>query len=273
LHHQYGSRRRRPVGDPRIFVLDIRQDFPEIVTVRSYDDRLVCFVVFQSLHEYPITMNPVKITQVLSRKEREKIARQREILAAARHLFNLKGYYNTTLEEIAQQAEFGKGTIYNYFPSKEALFYGIIDQLAAETLEIAQSSMESSKGSARELFSAYAKAMISHVRANSDLFHMIFQEIHRLDSEEYDARVKQLRARARKIWEIIARPLEEEIRAGKIISADPINLVELFDSMVRLYCFNQYGRSRSNTSNEIYNAVEFIVSIFFDGIAVRKRKG
>lgn len=211
--------------------------------------------------------------RVPSRKEREKSARQRDILMAARHLFNLKGYYKTTLEEIAQHAEFGKGTIYNYFPSKEALFYGIIDQLARETLDIARSSVEASKGSARELFAAYARALVSHVRANADLFRLIFHEIHGLDSEEYDARVRQLRNRARKVWVILARPLEREMRAAKIIRADPITLVELFDSMVRLYCIDQSRRSRAGMSQEVDAAVGFIVSIFFDGITQCKPKG
>ncbi len=222
---------------------------------------------------FTITMKHEQGTKVLSRKEREKNARQREILMAARHLFNLKGYYNTTLEAIAQYAEFGKGTIYNYFPSKEALFYGIIDQLSLETLEIARSAVESSKGDARELFTAYAQAIMSHVRANADLFHLIFRELHGLGSEEYDAKVNELRGRVRKIWEIIARPLKNEMRAGKIIPADPVSLVGLFDNMVRLHSINQYDRSHSMTSQEIHNAVEFIVSIFFDGISERKSKG
>jgi len=218
-------------------------------------------------------MTPQGGKPALSRKEREKFARQQEILKAARELFNLKGYHNATLEEIARHAEFGKGTIYNYFNSKEALFFGIIDQLASETLEIAQSSMESSKGTARDQFTVYAKAVISHARANADLFHLIFQEIHRLNSEEYETKLKQLRAHARKIWEIIARPLEREMRAGKIKPSDPIRLAEFFDSMVRLFCMNQHGRSRNLTSREIHDEVTFIVNMFFDGITERKRKG
>jgi AcrR family transcriptional regulator len=37
------------------------------------------------------------------------------------------------LEEIAQQYDFGKG-IYNYYKSKEELFLGIINELAAKWL-------------------------------------------------------------------------------------------------------------------------------------------
>lgn len=209
-------------------------------------------------------------SEVISRRQREKNARAQEILKAARDLFNVKGYHNTTLEEIAQHAEFGKGTIYNYFPSKEALFYGIIDQLAHEMLEIAHSSVEPPRGSAREQLTAYAETMISHARENSDLYHLVFQEIHRLDSKDFVERVKQLRARAREVWEIIARPLEKEMRAGKLRRTDPLKLVELFDNTVRLYCMNQYGSSRLLTDKELHDQVSYVVSIFFDGIVYRK---
>ena len=108
-------------------------------------------------------MNRRTPTRVLPRKEREKRARQEEILTAARALFALKGYHDTTLEEIAHHAEFGKGTIYNYFSSKEELFYGIIDQLTAETVELALASIRSTNGSAREKLTAYATAMLNRV--------------------------------------------------------------------------------------------------------------
>ncbi|MBK7257414.1 MAG: helix-turn-helix transcriptional regulator [Ignavibacteriae bacterium] len=66
--------------------------------------------------------------ETLSRKEREKRARQQDILKAARELIATKGFRDTTLDEIAQKAEFGKGTLYNYFASKEDIFHAIIDQ-------------------------------------------------------------------------------------------------------------------------------------------------
>jgi AcrR family transcriptional regulator len=59
----------------------------------------------------------------LSRKERERLMRRQAMLEAARAVFAEKGYANATLEEIAQRAEFGKGTLYNYFPGgKDELF-------------------------------------------------------------------------------------------------------------------------------------------------------
>jgi AcrR family transcriptional regulator len=56
------------------------------------------------------------------RKIREKQARKKEILTAARTLLLEKGINGTSINRIARQAELGIGTIYFYYRSKEELF-------------------------------------------------------------------------------------------------------------------------------------------------------
>lgn len=60
-----------------------------------------------------------------SRRERQKIERERRILAAARRLFDRKGFAATSMEEVAGRAGLAVGTLYNYFPSKEQLLFAI----------------------------------------------------------------------------------------------------------------------------------------------------
>lgn len=64
----------------------------------------------------------------LTRKERERNRRRKEILEAAANIFAEKGFEKTTLEEIATAAEFGKGTLYLYFSSKEDIFFSIFEE-------------------------------------------------------------------------------------------------------------------------------------------------
>ncbi len=66
--------------------------------------------------------------EVLPRREREKLLRREEMLTAARTIFAQKGYRETTLEDVAELAEFGKGTLYNYFPNKDALFSSVLEE-------------------------------------------------------------------------------------------------------------------------------------------------
>lgn len=52
------------------------------------------------------------------------------ILDAALNIFSRKGYHDTRLDEIVEEAHTSKGSIYLHFPNKERLFIALIDQFA-----------------------------------------------------------------------------------------------------------------------------------------------
>ena len=56
-----------------------------------------------------------------TRMERKKEETRQKIIAAAVSLFNQHGLAQTTMEQIAQAADIAKGTLYAYFPLKEAI--------------------------------------------------------------------------------------------------------------------------------------------------------
>ncbi|SHH90634.1 TetR/AcrR family transcriptional regulator [Desulfosporosinus lacus] len=57
----------------------------------------------------------------LSRRERKKKETREKIFSNAMQLFRAQGFSATSVEQITQQADVGKGTFYNYFPTKEAV--------------------------------------------------------------------------------------------------------------------------------------------------------
>jgi len=57
----------------------------------------------------------------LSRRERKKKETREKIFSKAMQLFRLQGFTATSVEQITQHADVGKGTFYNYFPTKEAV--------------------------------------------------------------------------------------------------------------------------------------------------------
>lgn len=63
-----------------------------------------------------------------SRKERERIARKEAILDAAEEVIRLKGFNQSTMDEIAEKAELGKGTLYLYFESKTSIYLAICER-------------------------------------------------------------------------------------------------------------------------------------------------
>lgn len=53
--------------------------------------------------------------------ERKKAAQRQRIVAVAMRLFREQGVEATTMEQIAREVDIAKGTLYNYFPVKEAI--------------------------------------------------------------------------------------------------------------------------------------------------------
>ncbi len=68
--------------------------------------------------------------------------RQEEILAAAAPFFAEAGYRQADLQALADRLGIGKGTIYRYFPSKEALFFATVDSGIRELVECVDSALE-----------------------------------------------------------------------------------------------------------------------------------
>ncbi len=63
----------------------------------------------------------------LERKLREREARRELILSSALQVIAEQGIRATTIDRIAECAELGKGTIYYYFPSKEAILEALLE--------------------------------------------------------------------------------------------------------------------------------------------------
>jgi AcrR family transcriptional regulator len=68
-------------------------------------------------------------------RQRQKRKRSREILDTADKLFRSKGFINTSIEEIADKAEVGVGTVYNYFQSKSRLLMALFRRYHLELKE------------------------------------------------------------------------------------------------------------------------------------------
>jgi AcrR family transcriptional regulator len=67
-------------------------------------------------------------TQPDGRRERRKEEMRSQIFQAAMRLFERKGVFDTTVEEITESADVAKGTFFNYFPSKEAILTKLADR-------------------------------------------------------------------------------------------------------------------------------------------------
>jgi len=101
--------------------------------------------------------------------ERKKEETKKRIIAAALRLFKERGIEAASMEMIAEEADIARGTLYNYFPVKEA----IIDE------HIKRSFREKNPARSRELQSlpdtrarliCFFSMLIDGVQAHKDIF-------------------------------------------------------------------------------------------------------
>ncbi len=63
-----------------------------------------------------------------SRREREREARRQAILDAAEAVIRRRGFADTTMDEVAAEAELSKGALYLYFANKDALCAALVER-------------------------------------------------------------------------------------------------------------------------------------------------
>ncbi|MEA5077740.1 MAG: TetR/AcrR family transcriptional regulator [Anaerolineaceae bacterium] len=68
-----------------------------------------------------------------NRSDRKKEETQTKIFEVSVTLFNQMGIENVTMEMIAEKVDIAKGTLYNYFPSKEAIINGYLQRSFQES--------------------------------------------------------------------------------------------------------------------------------------------
>jgi AcrR family transcriptional regulator len=109
-----------------------------------------------------------------------------KILAAALEVFSAKGFHGTTVDEIAERAGLGKGTVYRHFNSKKGLFSELIRLKVAELEETVQGTIDP-QADVLDIIQTYLMVYFSFFDRNRDLYKVLIQE-----QSDFGAEVKAL---------------------------------------------------------------------------------
>lgn len=123
---------------------------------------------------------------ITERKERERLQRREEIMAAAERLFFTKGIQNTTMDDVAVEAELSKGTLYIYFKSKEEIHWEITQRHIKKVMTDMEQLMDPSKSAVDNLLTM-ARVFIDHFEEDHAEAHSIlFFQTHDLKTLNLD---------------------------------------------------------------------------------------
>ena len=108
----------------------------------------------------------------ISRKERERLNRESEVLSAAERLFITKGFESTTMEEIAKASEFTKRTVYQYFTCKENLFFAVILTGVHQMFSYIEEEAKAGKNGFDKL-TGMRRALSRYIKESPDMYRLM----------------------------------------------------------------------------------------------------
>jgi len=95
---------------------------------------------------------------VVSKNQKEE--KRKQIVKAAAQVFAQKGYAGTVMAEIAVSAGIGKGTVYEYFDSKEDLFFAVFEWYMEESGSAVRVSISALGGPASSRLTALSDSLM-----------------------------------------------------------------------------------------------------------------
>lgn len=104
-----------------------------------------------------------------------KLSTQERILNAALDVFSEKGFHSATVDEIAERAGLGKGTLYRYFSNKETLFKELV-RLRLGELERSATAILDGHDDVLTMITKYLRVYFEFFDRNARLYRLIVQE-------------------------------------------------------------------------------------------------
>ena len=117
-----------------------------------------------------------------------------KILEAAQEVFSEKGFYPATVDDIAERAGVGKGTLYRYFATKETLFNELV-RLRLEELENNANAVLDGQDDVLTMIAKYLRTYLEFFDRNQHLYRLILQQRPDVGKEVQDLYVKKVMRR------------------------------------------------------------------------------
>jgi AcrR family transcriptional regulator len=196
-----------------------------------------------------------------SRKERERQRHRQEILTAALHLFAEKGFPNVSMQEIAAAAEFATGTLYKFFPSKEELFFELLEATAEEGLGVVLPALEGPEDELVKL----SRFIRLHERIIRELgpalrLYVLESSGRCLPGARVEAKKKEIDER---IISGLSRVIAAGISKGSINDVDPVMVAKCLHYSLEGLILALVGEPQATDVNEELAKLE---DVFFRGL-------
>lgn len=183
------------------------------------------------------------------------------MLDAAGQLFGTQRFHEVRMEDIAAQAEVGKGTLYRYFSDKEELYLALVRRASEQLMGRLQEELTRIQGARAQLV-AYVTTLVEYFDHQPHLLDLIQRaEVLRGSGPEFPWH----RARTEFNQQVLAI-FQEGKERGEFVIPDPELAVLMFGGALRsVIRFGKHPRPR--------DLADRVVAGFLHGAAVVAKAG
>jgi len=199
----------------------------------------------------------MSVAQVITKRE----DRREAILDVARDCFLAEGFASTSMSTIAARLGGSKGTLYNYFKSKEELFAAMMQRICGE-LQATLFDVGPDAGDAEARLTHFARGFLAHLMTPETIAiqRVVVSESERfpeLGRVFYDSGPKIVLGR-------IGEYLEELMDAGRLRRTDPLVAAQHFKDLAisGIYWPRLWGVASAPTPAEVDAQVTRAVDTF-----------
>ncbi len=151
-----------------------------------------------------------------------------KVLAVARSLFAKRGVKHTSVDMIAKESGIAKGTVYNYFESKNDIFREVIHNEAMAVYSEIDNAVRQAKN-VRDKMKAFVVAKVQAIRSRMNLYN--------LTKERYINMSHLVRHELTFYYErevlLVEDILSEGIRKGEVVVKEPALLARALVAAVK----------------------------------------
>jgi len=202
-------------------------------------------------------------------KLRDHAVRQNQaaIEEVALRLFIRQGYHGTSIRDVAREAGISIGNIYNYYPTKEALYVSLVKRYRVRMAE-AQGRLKPLLGRFdAESLRALAKAAREIVYENPDYWRLMYVDITEFGNRHFAHSFRQL---SKTLAKLAGGYQEDGLRPG----IDPsLAYAAIYLQFFTYFLVEKLFGGKQHLGQPEGAAIEQLIRIFRDGIGVPAAAG
>lgn len=197
----------------------------------------------------------------LSRRSKEKDFKRRLIAEAALELFANNSCEAVTMEDIARASEYGKGTLYQYFQSKDSIILFLLglglEQVCNELAHIISQSTDFKKSLSQAItvlfryYTTYAQPIIYWFRRRTE---------GTWSPEVYADAMEKKNKRTL----LLAQLLRTGMQDGMVIQEDPERLARMIENLIKGFTLDERNNPQPGQFSK--QDLELVMTILNHGI-------